>query len=270
MKIAPTLAAALLLASLPHRADAQFGALMRKAKEKAAQTAADRARVVDTTRSHAPGRGTAAAPPARSATSATSSHPSTSYVVTLDGDLLDRMVRAAATERSQAARRAPRSAQAIRDAQPKVDRSNDPMTVYEHCSKKYPPHTDDKTIEKGCGSVWDAQQRQSDLDRQRMAEASRADSARYGVSASLTPDSAGAVIAGLTRTQYGIVKERITAYLVLSAGGPKAACMKGQQYQYVFTDAESAALAARRRELAKSFLEPGQVRDATWGKCRRA
>jgi hypothetical protein len=258
----------LLVAITPHRADAQFGALKQKMKEKLAQAAAEKLVRPDST--------TPAAAAATTTTPATVGSPATASTPTVakpyaDADalqitpqLVNGMIKGAAAASAQAQRRS-------RPATITPDKPTDPFMAYAACIQKYDVNgATEAAVAKQCGTAADAMAKQQALQIARRLADARADSLKYGMSADVSPDSAGALVMGLTQRQFGILRERATAFLVISAGGSKATCMRTQKEQYRFTDAESAALAARRAELSKLFLDEDQVRRAVSGSCRKA
>ena len=268
---AGVLLGALLIALTPHRADAQFGALKQKMKEKLAQAAVEKVVGPD---SAAPAAAAAAPAPgtpagaSKPASAAAAPAPARTYVdpgvLEITPELVDGMIKGAAAASAQAQRRA-------RPAKVTPDKPNDPFMAYAACTQKY--DVDGATpaaVEKQCGTAVDAMAKQQELQRTRRLADARADSIQYGMSADVTPDSAGALSMGVNQRQFGILRERATAFLVISAGGSRAACMRGQKEQYRFTAAEAAALDARRAQLAKLFLDEDQVRSALYGSCRKA
>lgn len=233
---------AVLAASAP--ADAQFGGLVRRAKEKVEEAAKERAA------------------PADSAAARRSPLGSTAE---LTSDAVDRAFVALDAEQRQAARMRRREAERQGSSHPEVD-------AWQACFTKAVRELngDLKKIEKRCGTMQDAQNKaQARVQAQQDAE--RADSAALHVSLYADPDSAGAVAGGFgTQRNWAVAKERLTAFLLLDANGPIGQCMKNQRLQYVFTDAELTMLRSRRADLSKRFLDKELVKDTVWGSCARA
>jgi hypothetical protein len=250
---------ALLVAVTPTRAHAQFGALTRRVKEKVEQVAGDRSHGADSAASAAAGR--------RLPNAVTSANASrSSSEVALDDDVLARMLRAADAEREQAHLRqraaAPARADTPREGADEMDR-------YATCLRQKVNGFDTaESRKKKCGTLDDAVAAEHARLAREQAGAHARDSLR--VLAAVSPDSAGAAAGGFGTRQYGILKERVTAFLVLAANGSKAECMRNERLQYRYTSAETAALTARRPALEQRFLDEQQVRDAIVGRCRRA
>ena len=259
---------ALLISITPARADAQFGGLAKKMKEKIAQAGVERIVRPDSATPAAKTPAAAPAAPAAPATTATAASPATAAapartyvdagVLEITPALVDGLLKGIAAANAQAQRRA-------RPATITPDKPTDPFMAYAACIQKYDT---DAAQEKACGTTAAAMAKQQEMQTARRAADARADSLKYGSSRDVTPDSVGALVMGVNQRQFGILSERATAFLVLAAGDARAACMRTQKEQYRFTDAESAALAARRAELSKIFLDADLVRRAMYGSCR--
>ena len=262
---------ALLIAIAPNRADAQFGALKQKMKEKMAKAAVEKVIGPDSAVPAAVPAPAAAGSPARAAkpaNSAASPASTRTYVdagvLEITPELVDGMIKGAAAASAQAQRRS-------RPATVTPDKLTDPFMAYAACTQKY--DVDGATpaaVEKQCGTAADAMAKNTEVVNARRLADARADSLKYGMTADVTPDSAGALAMGVNQRQFGILRERATAFLVILAGGSRASCMRTQKEQYRFTEAESAALAARKAQLTKLFVDEDQVRNALYGSCRKA
>jgi hypothetical protein len=268
---------------VPSRAEAQFGSITRRVKEKVVQEAGKRAAGTDstattadpastpastsnaTTETDQPRRITTARKGPMAAASAAPAAPaikaSRARETELSSDLVDRAILAVNAERAQAARQHTHELQVE-----KARHNQNELSEQTACSEKYGYAA--AQVKKNCGSVEDAVARQHARE-QAERDAERRDSLQLRVPLFVGPDSAGAVAGGFTTREWGIVQERITAFLLLAADGPKAQCMRSSRMQYTFDDSESAVLSARRAELEKAFLDPSQIRHAVYGQCSK-
>ena len=245
-------------------AHAQFGSLVRRAKEKVEQAAKDRSGAGDSTATASPGHPVTVRNEAHVAEPKSPLGP---YVTEFTPDMVDRALLALDAEQRQAVRIRRRETQRLANGQ-----GNAELDAYQKCFDKAVSEYqgDMKRIQKRCGTAQGAQQKHEDrMNAEKDAEL--ADSAALHVTVIATPDSAGAVGGGFgSQREWGTVKERITAFLLLDASGAIGQCMKTQRLQYIFTDAETTLLRSRRAELEKRFLDKELTKLVVWGRCTRA
>lgn len=255
----------LLLAVPTHVAHAQFGGLVRRAKDKVEQTAKDRAGATDSAATARAGR--AAPVPESVRPAAEPASPLGPYVKEFTPDMLDHALTALDAEQRQAARMRRRQTNQLAS-----QHGNPEMDAYQVCFNKAlgEYQGDMKKIQKKCGTVQDAQAK-SEARVKGEKDAEHADSVALQVPLNAAPDSAGAVAGGFgSQRKWGTVKERITAFLLLDANGAIGQCMKAQRLQYIFTDPELELLRSRRADLSKRFLDKELIKDAVWGRCSKA
>lgn len=241
---------------------AQFGGLIKRAKDKVEQAAAEKSGAADSTAAQ---KATAQTGGRVAIPIAAPKSPLGPYVKEFTPEMLEHAYFALDAEQRQAARQKHREA---------MRRSKEPseMDKWQACFQKAVSEYqgNQKKIDAKCGTVAQVQERQQARDKAE-ADHERALGDSLRVSIIATPDSAGAVAGGFgSERAWGTVKERITAFLLLDANGTKAQCMRNERLQYIFTDAESDLLRQHRTELAKRFLDPELVKDAVWGRCRKA
>lgn len=252
-------------------ASAQFGGLVRRAREKVEQAAADKANEkADSAASDKTGHPTtvrrgSGGGGASSSHAAPPKSPLGPYVEEFTPDMLDRAFVALDAEQRQAARHKRLEAERLQS------QHNTEMDAYQACFMKAVSEYsgNQAKIAKKCGTIEQAQAKRAAWEQGRK-DREAADSAALRVAAFVNPDSAGAVAGGFgSERSWGTVKERITAFLILGQDGPLAQCMKSEPNQYIFLDSERTLLSAHRDALAKRFLDRELVKDAVWGRCRK-
>lgn len=230
-------ATALVLAStISTPAEAQLGKLGSAIKKKAKEAASDAVLGKEETKQ------AESAPAAKGSTPATAKAPAPPVRVAIDSDVIDRMMKGMAAESAK------RQVKVTYDACEKTAGSSQEfMSLMQSFGPQMEKANDDKLSDQQ--KMEAAQRLAVDMEKKQKAFLEKRCGVEPGEMTVGQYEVFGAAAAGLTRPQYGMLKERIAPFCTAAAKGGSVPA----NAQLVYTDEEMAALRPRCTALLASI-----------------